>query len=169
MRVVWAGGMAGLVALTIAGCGTDAVNDSAGCIPDQSGRLASVDWSAAQTVDVRVRQGDYDPMVLGFMRDHPYVLRFHNGDSERHAFSSPEFFRTVALDGVAVNGEPQEQGCFSGIMIPANGSSEIRFMALLDGRYGFKDGSAFDLALGLDLDVGLGRETGMGFGVVQVR
>ncbi|MBK8907502.1 MAG: hypothetical protein IPM60_06280 [Rhodospirillales bacterium] len=166
MRVVWRRAALAAVGAMLAGCASDGTHETAGCIPDASGRAAEVDWSAAQTVDVRIRHDDFSPIVIGLLRERPYVLRFSNGDDERHEFSAPDLFRTVVLDGIAVDGRSQPAGCYTRVAVPANGTAEVRFMPLLDGRYEFKDTDLFGMTY---VDLGLSPETGQGFGVVQVR
>lgn len=162
MRAVWAGTVVVAAALTAAGCATDAAVEGAGCHPDGTGRLAGVDWAAAQSIDVRIRDGDFDPMVVAFVRDRPYRLRITNGDDGGHYFAAPDFFRTVAVDSVAVNDVATQPGCIDRVRIPGGGTAEIRLMALRDGRYDLDDTPL------ISLDLGVGYVTGKGFGAVYV-
>jgi hypothetical protein len=162
MRGLWAGSVIVAAALAAAGCATDLPVAGAGCHPDGTGRLAGVDWEAAHAVEVRLRDGDFDPMVVAFIRDRPYVLRITNADGDSHSFSAPEFFRTAAIDSVAVNGARQEPGCVSTVGVPGGGTAEVRLMALRDGRYDLNDAGLVPIQLDL------GHVTGKGFGAVYV-
>lgn len=167
MRVAWLKAAAAVVGImAVAGCTSDGTHETAGCIPDGSGRAADVDWSAAQTIDVRIRQDDFDPMVIGLLRDHAYVLRLSNGDDDGHEFSAPDLFRTMVVDAIAIDGRAQPPGCYTRVAVPANGTTEVRFVPLLDGRYEFKDTDLFGMTY---VDLGLAPETGQGFGIVRVR
>lgn len=166
MQVAWRRSVAAAVGVMLAGCGSDGTHETAGCVPDASGRAAAADWSTAQTIDVRIRQDDFDPMVIGLLRDHPYVLRLSNGDDDSHVFSAPNLFRTVVLDGLVIDGQPQPPGCYTRVAVPANTTAEVRFVPLLDGRYAFNDTDLFGLTY---VNLGLAPETGRGFGVVRVR
>lgn len=125
--------------------------------------LQGVDWEDAQTVHIRIRQDEFRPMVVGLMRDRPYVLIISNGDSDSHGFRSPEFFRHVAIDQIRVNGEAMAERCITGLTLPAKASAEIRLVALLDGIYPFEDP---DELFDLEYEV---YEDGDGFGTIHVQ
>ena len=126
-------------------------------------RLDDVDWSAARTLDIRIRQDEFQPMVIGLARDLPYVLHIRNGDSSAHRFRSPEFFRQAAVARITVDGKPRDLdgGCITGVSVPAKGAVEIRLVALLEGRYDFEDPAWLGLGLGL-------YDEGTGFGTIVV-
>ncbi|MGB0681204.1 MAG: hypothetical protein ACPGOV_00765 [Magnetovibrionaceae bacterium] len=67
------------------------------CDEELSGRLVRVPWQFAEVVPVRIRQGEFSPMVITLQQDEPYVLRITNRDDENHTFRAREFFRNVAV------------------------------------------------------------------------
>jgi hypothetical protein len=127
--------------------------------------LDDIDWSTAQTVGIRIRQDEFQPMVVGLARDIPYVLHIRNADSSTHRFRSPTFFRQAAVAHIVVDGEARDLdgGCITGVSVPANSTVEVRLVALREGRYDFEDPSW----LRLDFYEGF-YEEGNGFGTILV-
>lgn len=126
----------------------------AGC-PEAN--LDNVDWSTARIVDIKIRQDEFQPMVIGLARDLPYVLHIRNADSSGHSFRSPTFFRQAGVAQITVDGEDRtlDGDCITGVSVPANGAVEIRLVALLEGRYAFEDPAWLGLGL-QDEDNGFG-------------
>lgn len=125
-------------------------------------QLEEVDWEMAQAVDIRIRQDEFYPIVVGLMRDRPYVLVISNGDDEQHGFRSPEFFRHTAIERIAVDGDEIADACIAGVTLPPKSTAEIRLVALLDGTYPFEDpDELFDLEYEY-------YEDGDGFGTIFV-
>jgi hypothetical protein len=123
--------------------------------------LDDIDWSTAPTVNIRIRQDEFQPMVVGLVRDTPYVLHIRNADSSTHSFRSPTFFRKAAVAQIVVDGEARDLdgGCITGVSVPANGTVEVRLVALLEGRYDFENPSWLSLNF---------YEEGNGFGTILV-
>lgn len=159
--------LAGLTMMAVTACSAvDGVGDRLalgirGC-DRGTAQLEGLDWSAAPIVDIRIRQDQFHPMVVGLVRDRAYVLMISNGDAESHGFRSPEFFRHAAVEQIAIDGTVLPARCITGIEIPAKGSAEIRLVALLDGTYAFEDPSKL-----LDLAIGF-YEDGDGLGTIFV-
>lgn len=121
--------------------------------------LDNVDWSTARMIDIKIRQDEFQPMVIGLARDLPYVLRIRNADSSGHSFRSPTFFRQAGVAQITVDGEERtlDGDCITGVSVPAEGAVEIRVVALLEGRYPFENPAWLSLGLGLqDEDNGFG-------------
>lgn len=154
---------AALTACTPAGHVTDhLVLAFTGC-PEAN--FGNVDWSTARIIDIKIRQDEFQPMVIGLARDLPYVLRIRNADSSGHSFRAPTFFRQAGVAQITVDGEERtlDGDCITGVSIPAEGAVEIRLVALLEGRYPFKDPAWLNLGLGLGL-----QDEDNGFGTIVV-
>lgn len=151
-------GLVGAVLLALAGCASEVTVKGGGCIGAAGERFEGVDWANVETLDIRIRQDNFTPMVFSLLRDRPYVLRISNGDAGSHALRAPEFFQTVAIDRIRTGDEPAPKGCFTAVSLPPGETVEIRLVALVDGRYGFRDSGLVDL----------GYETGSGFGAIYV-
>jgi hypothetical protein len=89
--------------------------------------LDDIDWSTAQTVGIRIRQDEFQPMVVGLARDIPYVLHIRNADSSTHRFRSPTFFRQAAVAHIVVDGEARDLdgGCITGVSVPPTAPSKF--------------------------------------------
>ena len=112
------------------------------CNVNASEHLQGVDWSTAQKLNLRIRQGDFVPAFLGLFMGRPYVLSIENADDSTHSFRAMEFFTAVAVAGVRVNGgEFEKVQCLDGVTIPPINKTEIRFVAVRDGSYEFEDNS----------------------------
>ncbi len=111
--------------------------------------LSEVDWATARTLDVTIRQDEFQPMVIGLVRDVPYVLHIRNADSGAHTFRSPTFFRQAAVADITIAGDSLEldDNCITGVSVPAKGRVEIRLVALLEGRYPFDNSAWYHLSL----------------------
>jgi uncharacterized cupredoxin-like copper-binding protein len=81
-----------LIPLAFAACATH---------PSPPDRLAaapaSIDWSAAPTVTVKLTDFDYTPSELNFAAGKPVKLVLVNDGSDLHDFSAPAFFAGSAL------------------------------------------------------------------------
>lgn len=112
-------------------------------------RPTNVDWSTARTLDVTIRQDEFQPMVIGLVKNRPYVLHIRNRDRGGHSFRSPAFFRQAAVAEVTVDGASVAPGgeCLTEVSIPAGGAAEIRLVALLEGRYPFDNSTWYSLSL----------------------
>lgn len=106
--------------------------------------MGGVDWAQASVVDVRIRQDEFSPMVIGLERNRPYVLRFSNGDDSPHTFYAPQFFATAAVDRVRVGDAEQPQRCSASVRVGPGDTTEVWLVALADGRYPFRDPSLWD-------------------------
>lgn len=125
--------------------------------------LDNVDWATARTLDIKIRQDEFQPMVIGLVRDLPYVLHIHNADANAQGLRSPTFFRQAAVAQVSVDGETRDidGDCITGVSIPANSAVEVRLIALLEGRYDFENPAWLGLGIGL-------HDEGNGFGTIVV-
>jgi uncharacterized cupredoxin-like copper-binding protein len=84
--------------LALGACGTKDVQsrDQIGYVPNVDQRIAAVDWSTAETVNVKLTEWRYEPKALHFTRGRPYRLHLDNTGIEAHDFSSKEFFQAIA-------------------------------------------------------------------------
>ena len=56
-----------------------------------------VDWSSAQSVEIRMIEYEIVPRELRFRRGVPYRLHLVNAGKEGHDFTAPDFFISVQL------------------------------------------------------------------------
>jgi hypothetical protein len=103
--------------------------------------LDQVNWSEAEVIEIRIRQGQFTPSLLRMRQGLPYILRVANADNTSRTFSASEFFNAVAVRGVLVGETENVRPCPSAVSIPAREVAEIHLLAARDGRYTFEDSS----------------------------
>lgn len=112
------------------------------CETDTAVHVQGVDWEKARPLNLRIRQGDFDPVYLGLLRGQSYVLAIENADDANRSFRAIEFFGAVAVAGVRVgNGEFEPVPCLTGVSIRPGEVTEIRLVAVRGGSYEFEDNS----------------------------
>ena len=123
----------------MSGAGVERLAFPIRCVADAAERVSGVDWLAAEAIEVGVRQGAFDPMIISLKRDAPYVIRITNRDDKPRYFRANEFFQSIALAKVVTGGREFDGRCISAVGVAANETAEIQFVAVRDGRYDFED------------------------------
>ena len=100
---------------------------------------AKINWARVPKVEIRVRDGEYSPMVTRLQQGRPYVLRIRNRDDSLRVFRAKDFFERNAVIAVGVEGVRAEHTCINAVSIPARQSAEIRVVAITDGTFEFED------------------------------
>lgn len=102
-------------------------------------QLEGVDFSTARTINVRVRNNEFSPMVIRMAQNRPYVLRIRNRDDVSHVFSAPKFFDNVAIAAIAVDNDLVKEPCLRAVWLGPGQTVEILLLTLKDGHYVFED------------------------------
>lgn len=100
---------------------------------------SKINWARVPEIEIRVRNGDYSPMVTRLQQGRSYVLRIRNRDDSMRVFRAKDFFVNNAVIAVAVEGVRAEDTCINSISIPARQSAEVRMVAITDGTFEFED------------------------------
>ena len=113
-----------LIPLTLAACASHP------SVPDRlAAAPASIDWTAAPTVTVKMTDFDYAPSALTFAAGKPVKLMLVNAGSDLHDFSAPAFFAGSAL-------KPGSTGPAGGkIAVAKNQTAEIDLVPGAPGQY----------------------------------
>ncbi len=111
------------------------------CLQDTAEWLEGREWSEVEIVDIRIRQGEYSPMITHLSQERPYLLRLTNRDDVARAFRAREFFQSVALSKVTVGGSEKPDPCIAAVWMGPRETAEIELVAVRDGRYSFEDSS----------------------------
>ena len=109
------------------------------CVADARERVEAADWSKAEVIPIRIRQDEFNPMIIGLKRDRPYVIRITNADDTPHVFGAGDFFRSVAVAKVDISGDGDDQTCITRVAVAGGQTAEVVFVAVRDGRYEFAD------------------------------
>lgn len=137
-KALGAGIMAAAV-LGLAGCGGAAPLSGWSCDTETAASVKAEDWDKADVAAIRIRQGNFAPMIVHADKGKPTILRIVNGDDGFHTFRAPEFFDNISIAKVTRGTDQAGPGCHSLMTIPANKTVEIHFVPLRDGRYEFTD------------------------------
>jgi len=100
---------------------------------------AKINWARVPSIDVRVRNDEFEPMILRLRQGRPYILRIRNRDDGPHTFRAARFLQQNAIMTVAINGKRLEENCVRSVSIPGRQTAEIRMVAVVDGHYEFED------------------------------
>ncbi len=94
-----------------------------------------INWTQVPEVDLRIRHGEFSPMVVRLRQGWPYVFRIRNRDDRGHAFKAYNFFSNVAVIQTSIGGRIDDTTCYGALWIPAHQTAEIRMVAAVDGHY----------------------------------
>ncbi|NQU59571.1 MAG: hypothetical protein HQ512_00410 [Rhodospirillales bacterium] len=97
--------------------------------------LKWVNWTRVPEVNVRIRNGEFSPMVIRLRQGWPYVLRIRNRDDTDQVFKAFKFFSKVAIIKASIGGEVANPKCIGAFRIPPRETAEIRLVAAVDGHY----------------------------------
>jgi hypothetical protein len=101
--------------------------------------LKRVNWTRVPKVNMRIRNDEFEPMIVHMTQGWPYVFRIRNRDKESHSFNAERFLRSMAVIRLTVDGERQNETCISSIEIPGESMAELHLVAAIDGHYEFQD------------------------------
>lgn len=112
------------------------------------------DWSKAVDLSLRIRQGDFNPMVLSLRVGAPYRLTLVNDDDVVHSFAAAEFFAEAAVKSLEPTETPIKPGSALEVVLLEPGASRtVELIPLREGTYDFEDGEPGIYMPGLRLSV----------------
>ena len=88
---------------------------------------------------MRIRNNEFEPMIVQMTQGWPYTFRISNRDDHSHSFNASEFFRNVAVIRVTIDGVRQDETCFASLDIPGQKTAEMQMVAAVDGHFEFED------------------------------
>ncbi|MSO53942.1 MAG: hypothetical protein EXQ90_02230 [Rhodospirillales bacterium] len=105
------------------------------CVDDPGRRLRGINWLEAEKIDIRIRDGELQPMTVRLSQGKPYVFRVQNRDDWSQRFQSADFFSAIVVGKSSVDGAESKEPCISSVMVEPEKTVEIEFVAVRDGRY----------------------------------
>ena len=109
------------------------------CASVDEADIRQVNWTRVPEVNMRVRGGEFEPMIVQLKQGWPYIFRIRNRDDRARSFSASDFFTSQAVVRITIAGERQDDTCVNKIVVPPRETAELRLVAALDGRYEFED------------------------------
>jgi len=113
--------------------------DEQTCASVDADDVKRVNWTRVPEINMRIRSGEFEPMIVQMKQGWPYVFRIRNGDDEDHTFTSRDFFSSMTMIRITIDGDRQNRTCVPKIRIPAKKTVEMRLVAAVDGRFEFED------------------------------
>ena len=113
--------------------------DEQSCAKVDDKDVTRVNWTRVPEINMRVRSGEFEPMIIQMKQGWPYVFRIRNRDDKPRTFTSREFFTNMAMIRITIDGKRQGKTCVPKITIPAKKTAEMRLVAAVDGRFEFED------------------------------
>ncbi len=101
--------------------------------------VRQVNWTRVPEVNMRVRNGEFEPMIVQLKQGWPYIFRIRNRDDKARVFAADDFFAKMAVLRITIDDKRQDNPCVSRITLPPRTTAELRLVAARDGRYEFED------------------------------
>ncbi|MDP6121505.1 MAG: hypothetical protein QF450_08915 [Rhodospirillales bacterium] len=109
------------------------------CVTDARERVETADWSKVEIISSRIRQNEFNPIIINLKQDRPYVIRITNADDTGHFFGASDFFRSVAVAKVDEGGDRDDRTCVTRVNVGGGQTAEVVFVTVCDGRFEFAD------------------------------
>ncbi len=101
--------------------------------------IRQVNWTRVPEVNMRVRGGEFEPMIVQLKQGWPYIFRIRNRDDTPRIFAADDFFAKMAVIRITIDDKRQDDTCVRRIKVPPRTTAELRLVAARDGRYEFED------------------------------
>ncbi len=144
--------LAPLALLLLSACaGTDAVSQvqPAGYLRDAAELVAAADWSAPETLTVRIPGYRFTPDEMVFHRDRPTRLVLVNETERNHSFVAKAFFQGIAVKQLSGPGGTMDGPWVERVLVPAGETKELWFVPARYGSYKFECDITGHSALGM--------------------
>jgi hypothetical protein len=130
-----------VAAVLLGGCITTAgvIPSPFQCATVNEQALKYINWAKVPEVNIRIRNGEFSPMILRLRQGWPYVLRIRNRDHEARLFKAHDFLNKTAVVKTTVAGVDDDTSCLTSISIPARESVELKLVAVTDGYFEYED------------------------------
>ena len=116
---------------------TDYNNDTCAVVSPKA--LKQVNWTRVPEINMRIRNDEFEPMIVQMTQGWPYTFRIRNRDGRAHSFNAKNFFKNVAMIRITIDGKRQDKTCFASLKIPAHTTAEMQLVAAVDGHFDFHD------------------------------
>jgi len=101
--------------------------------------LKQVNWARVPQVNMRIRNNEFEPMIVQMTQGWPYTFTISNRDDRVHVFNAAKFLKSIATVRLTIDGKRQDNTCITRIIIPANATAEMQMVAAQDGHFEFED------------------------------
>lgn len=112
--------------------------------PTRAEDFENVEWDKVRQIDVRIRDGEFQPSIVRLHQGNGYIFRLNNRDDTERRFLAPKFFSKLKIESIVVGEKVIVDSCVAGLAVPPLTVAQMRFVVERDGRYEFED-TAFPL------------------------
>lgn len=123
-----------LLGVLLAGCAREPAPVAVTAPDEAEARLAGVDWTQAEQVDVTLDEFAFAPEQLSFREGQPYRLHLTNAGGTAHTFTSPSLFSAVA---VRPDGAVAQAASTGTIELGPGEAADLYFLPLKPGHYSY--------------------------------
>lgn len=97
--------------------------------------VRDVDWTKIQTFTVSLEEYKFVPDKMNFKTGIPYKLVLKNNGKEKHYYTAPDFFKSIALRKVQTNDGEVKANYLTAIEVYPGKEMEIYFVPLKAGNF----------------------------------
>ena len=109
-----------------------------GYVQEAPARVATIDWSSAETVTVALSEFRFTPQKLVFRRGVPYRLRIENGGNFAHTFNAEGFFAAIAVQKLRSGETETVLPYVKNVVVAPREVKDLYFLAVVPGSYDLK-------------------------------
>lgn len=95
----------------------------------------NADWTKTQTLIVSLEEYKFVPDQISFKIGIPYKLILKNNGKEKHYYTAPDFFKSIALRKVQTNDGEVKANYLTAIEVYPGKEMEIYFVPLKAGNF----------------------------------
>ena len=106
-----------------------------GYVADAAARVAAIDWSGVENVQVGLSEYAFQPAENTFRVGVPYRLEITNVGNAAHSFVSEGFFKAIAAERLTGGGAEVSTPFIQTIAVPAGAVRALTFVAVTPGSY----------------------------------
>ena len=107
---------------------------------DQQEIIEAADWGAAKTLEIRIRQNEFNPTIIRLRQGEPYIMLVENRDDITHMLVAEEFFKTVAIHKILSQTVEISKVNLIGLHLSPGEVKEVHFIPARDGWFDFEGG-----------------------------
>ena len=109
-------------------------------ISNQQEIIEAADWGAAKTLEIRIRQNEFNPTIIRLRQGEPYIMLVENRDDITHMLVAEEFFKTVAIRKILSQTVEISKVNLIGLHLSPGEVKEVHFIPARDGWFDFEGG-----------------------------
>ncbi len=132
-----------------AGAGDRYGDAASGYVGDAAALVAAADWTRAEQVTLSLGEYEYEPEALVIRSGQPYSLTLMNEGEAAHTFTSPGFFRAVAVRALISAQGVERSPLLESVSLAAGERKTLEFIGARPGTYRLECERPFHAVFGM--------------------